>query len=97
MFNHAITQGYSDNAGSVKSVVTNFSGQTSGGFDGVVNAGANRSPPVRHGFSILNDVTSTLWAYINLRLLERPISVDSFTMSPEAADALRKAFPEVIE
>jgi hypothetical protein len=40
MFNHSITQGYADDAGSVKSVNTKFTGQTADGFDGVVNAGA---------------------------------------------------------
>ena len=44
MFTHSITQGYSDSAGSVKTVTTNFTGQALEGWDGVVAAGATNAP-----------------------------------------------------
>ena len=44
MFNHSITQGYSDAAGNVKTVTTPFSGQSLEGWDGVVAAGASNAP-----------------------------------------------------
>jgi hypothetical protein len=48
------------------------------------------------GPDVLDDMISTLWAYINLRLLEHPVSIDSFALSMEAADTLQTMFPDLI-
>jgi hypothetical protein len=43
MFTHQTTQGYNDGV-TPKSVTTPFTGQTTDGFDGVINAGASDVP-----------------------------------------------------
>jgi hypothetical protein len=40
-----------------------------------------------------NDLTSTLWAYTNIRLLEHPQSLEGIKLSPEAAELFESRFP----
>jgi hypothetical protein len=40
------------------------------------------------GADILDDITASLWAYVNLRLLEHPISADAIVPSQEVADMI---------
>jgi hypothetical protein len=44
------------------------------------------------GFDILDDLTATLWAYINVWLLEKPVDLDRIKLSPEAAELFAKEF-----
>jgi hypothetical protein len=41
----------------------------------------------------MDDLTSTLWAYINIRLLEHPLSLETIKLSPEAAALFEFRFP----
>jgi hypothetical protein len=40
----------------------------------------------------MDDLTSTLWAFINIRHSEKPIDLRGITLSPEAAELFAKTF-----
>jgi hypothetical protein len=44
-------------------------------------------------FDAMDDLTSVLWAYINIRLLEHPQSLEGIQLSPEAAAYFEARFP----
>jgi hypothetical protein len=41
---------------------------------------------------ILDEITPTLWAYINVRPLEKPLEMDRIKFSPEAAELFAREF-----
>jgi hypothetical protein len=41
----------------------------------------------------MDDLTAVLWAFINIRLLEHPLSLETIKLSPEAAAYFESRFP----
>jgi hypothetical protein len=65
MFNHAITNGYSDGAGTVVNAVTKFTGQTEAGFDGTIAANATDSA-IAIAFPVTGLQSLCIWSDTNL-------------------------------
>ena len=44
-------------------------------------------------FDAMDDLSATLWAYVNIRLAEHPQSLEGIKLSPEAARLFESQFP----
>jgi hypothetical protein len=52
------------------------------------------SPKLRGKMSeaMMNDLTTVLWAYVNLRLMENPVDLDEVRLTPEASALFASKF-----